>query len=424
VLAAHSKLDIPEIDEANAEACERMVEARPVLVDFLPAGEVIPEMTATTIQYAGPPVSWERRSGPQKGGILGAIMFEGLADNPADAEQLVLSGKIELVPNHHRSTVGSMAGIISPHLPVWVVRNVQHGNMAYCTLETNLSFGGHDPETLKTLAWQRDVMQPALSAALSGSEGVDLNPITAKALQMGDDCHQRFEASTYMTNTELTKLLLASDVEKQVILEVLNYLDRDRMLYLGVSMAAGKATTDAARNVERSTVVTVVARNGTECGIQVSGLGDQWFTGPANLIAQEGIYFTGYGPEDAALDIGDSAIAEAVGLGGCAIYASPTHWPFFGSHPEPKARHEQEMMWKVCVTKHPQFVIPALDYQGSALGIDIRKVVAENYEPALNTAIAPKDPVKIGRMIGAGLGRAPVSAFEDACQAMEEKLGL
>jgi hypothetical protein len=424
VVAVHSKLDIPEIDEANAEACERMGEARPVLVDFLPAAEVIPEMTATTIQHAGPPVDWDRRSGPQRGGILGAIMFEGLADNVEDAEKLVLDGTIELLPNHHRSTVGSMAGIISAHLPVWVVRNEKHGNLAYCTLETNLSFGGHDPGTLKTLAWQRDVLQPALSAAVSNSDGVDLNSITAKALQMGDDCHQRFEASTYMANTALTKLLLASDVEKNVILEVLEYLDDDRMLYLGVCMAASKATADAARNISHSTVCTVVARNGTECGIQVSGLGDRWFTGPANLITEEGIYFAGYGPEDAALDIGDSAIVEAVGLGGCAIYASPTHWPFLGPHPEPKARHEQEMMWKVCAAKHPQFVIPALDYQGTALGLDVRKVVAENYEPALNTAIAPKDPVKIGRMIGAGLGRAPVSAFETACTAMEEELHM
>ena len=423
MLAAHINLDLPEIDEANAEACERMVDARPVLVDFLPAADVIPEMESTTIQHAGPPVEWDRRSGPQKGGILGAIMFEGLADNVEDAEKLVLDGSVELLPNHHRSTVGSMAGIISAHLPVWVVRNVTHGNLAYCTLETNLSFGGHDPKTLETLRWQRDLLQPALSAALAVSDGIELNPITAKALQMGDDCHQRFEASTNMTNTALTKLLLASDVDKGVALEVLEYLDADRMLYLGVCMAASKATADAARNIRHSTVCTVVARNGTECGIQVSGLGDRWFTGPANLITEEGIYFAGYGAEDAALDIGDSAITEAVGLGGCAIYASPTQWPFLGQHPEPKARHEQEMMWKVCAAKHPQFVIPALDYQGTALGLDVRKVVAERYEPIVVTAIAAKDPVKIGRMIGAGLGRAPVSAFEAACTAMEVRLG-
>jgi hypothetical protein len=424
VLAVHSKLDIAEIDEANAEACERMAEARPVLVDFLPAAEVIPEMTATTIQHAGPPVEWDRRSGPQRGGILGAIMFEGLADNVEDAEKLVLDGTIELLPNHHRNTVGPMAGAISAHLPVWVVRNMKHGNLAYCTLETDLSFGGHDPETLKALVWLRDVMQPALSAALASSDGIELNPITAKALQMGDECHSRCDASSSLVIRALTKLLLASDVERQVVATVLDHLDEDPVTYLGISMAASKATADAARNVKNSTVCTVVARNGTECGIQVSGLGDRWFTGPASLIDEEGIYFAGYGPEDAALDIGDSAITETVGLGGCAIYASPAHWPFLGEQPEPKARREQEMMWKVCVTKHPQFVIPALDFQGTALGIDVRKVVAEGYEPIIDTAIAPKDPVKIGRMIGAGLGRAPIAAFEAACAAMEERLGI
>ena len=423
MLAVHSKLDIPEIDEANAEACARMADARPVLVDFLPAGEVIPEMTATTIQHAGPPVEWERRSGPQKGGILGAIMFEGLAGSPEEAEELVLAGGVELLPNHHRSTVGPMAGVISAHLPVWVVRNARHGNLAYCSPETNLGFGAHDAETLAFLAWLRDVAQPALGAALAGSQGIELNPIAAKALQMGDECHSRCDASNGLLQAALTRLLLVSEIERSVIVDVVDRLNDDPVLYLGVSMAAAKATADAAQNVRRSTVCTVLARNGTECGIQISGLGDEWFTGPASLITAEGIYFAGYGPDDAALDIGDSAITEVAGLGGCAFYASPAQWPFLGSSPEPKARREQEMMWKVCATRHPQFVIPALDYQGTALGIDARKVVAERYEPIIVTAIAPKDPVT-GRMIGAGLGRAPMKAFEAACTAMEESLGI
>jgi hypothetical protein len=422
--AALGRLELPEIEEANGEACERMAEARPVLVDFLPAAEVIPEMTPTTIQLAGPPISWECRSGPQRGAILGAIMFEELADNPSDAEELVLSGEIELVPNHHRSSVGPMAGAISAHVPVWVVRDARHGNLAYCSLETDFSFGAHDRQTLKMLAWLRDVLQPALSSALAASDGIELNPITAKALQMGDDCHSRCDASSALVKAALTRLLLASDVERSTIGELLDFLDEDPVTYLGIWMAACKATADAARNVSGSTVCTAIARNGTECGIQVSGLGDRWFTGPASLIVDEGIYFAGYGPGDAALDIGDSAITETVGLGGSAIYASPAQWPFFGDHPEPKARHVQEMMWKVCAARHPQFVIPALDHQGVALGIDARKVVAERFEPVVTTAIAPKDPVRIGRMIGAGLSRAPLAAFKAACAAMEERLGV
>ena len=416
------KLQLPEIEEANKTAVNRMIEAEPVLVDFRPARDVIPDMTPRTIQHAGPPVEWKDRSGPQKGGIIGAILLEGLADSAEEAERMAAKGEVELVPNHHRSTVGSMAGIISPSLPVWVVRNKKHGNFAYCTLETNLSFGGYDAETLKTLKWQIDFMQPIVGAALAKSDGIELNPITAKALHMGDDCHQRFEASTYMVTSELVKVMLDSEAAKKDILEIFNYLDEDRMLFLGICMAASKAVTDAAYNVKNSTVVTVVARNGTECGIRVSGLGDQWFTGPANLITDEGIYFTGYSADDAALDIGDSAITEAVGLGGCAIAAAPTHWAFFGKNPGPKAIEAQEKMWEMCVVKHPYFTMPNMDYQGTAMGLDIRKVVEVGYEPILNTAIAPKDPAKIGRMIGAGLGRAPISAFEDAVEAFAKQL--
>lgn len=418
------RLRLPEIDEANQEAVHRMIEAEPVLVDFRPAREVIPDMTERTIQHAGPPVEWEHRSGAQKGGILGAIMLEGLADTPEEAEQLVLDGGVEIVPNHHRGTVGSMAGIISPSLPMWVVRNRKHGNYAYCTLETPLSFGGFDEEALSILRWQKDFMQHVLGPALANSGGIELNPITVQALHSGDDCHQRFDVSSQILTLELAKVMLDSDSDKGAILEVLRYLQNDHMLFLGVCMAACKAVTDVAYNVKNSTVVTVFARNGTECGIRVSGTGDRWFTGPANLITDEGIYFSGYSHEDAGLDIGDSAITEAAGLGGCAIYAAPTHWPFFGRNPEPKAREAQEKMWAMSVTKHPTFTVPALGYAGTAMGIDVRKVVEVGFEPILTTAIAPKDPAKIGRMIGAGLGRAPMSAFDDAVEAFAEMLGV
>ena len=418
-----ARLDIPEIDEANQEVVQKLIDSEPVLVDFRPARDVIPGMTDRTIQHAGPPVEWERRSGAQKGGIIGAIMLEGLAESPDEAEALVLNGEVEILPNHHRNTVGSMAGIISASLPVWVVKDRKHGNYAYCTLETPLSFGGFDNEALNILKWQIDLMQPVLGSALTLSEGIELNPITAKALYSGDDCHQRFDVSSNLIVTEMTKIMLESNASKNDIIQVLNYLSNDHMLYLGISMAAGKAASDAVSNVKNSSVVNVIARNGTECGIRVSGLGNRWFTGPANLTTDEGIYFAGYSYKDAGLDIGDSAIAEAVGLGGCAVYAAPTHWPFFGANPEPKARDAQEKMWAMCVAKHPSFTIPALDYQGVAIGLDIRKVLEVGYEPILTTAIAPKDP-KIGRMIGAGLGRAPMKAFQDAAMAFANELGV
>ena len=406
---------------ANNAVIQRMVESRPVLIDCRPARDVVPDMTDRTIQYAGPPVPWEQQSGPQKGAIIGAMLLEGIAGTPEEAEGLVARGAVELVPNHHRNTVGSMAGVISASMPVWVVKNQSHGNFAYSTFESNLSFGSYAERTVNEIRWQIEVLQPVLGPAIAQAGGVDLNPIISKALQMGDDCHQRFEASTYMINTEFAKVLWECDVEKATLKEVFSYLDRDRLLFLGIAMAAGKATADAAHNIKNSTICTAVARNGTRSGIRVSGLGDRWFTGPAPLIVQEGVYFTGYSHEDASFDIGDSAITETIGLGGAAVYAAPTHWTFFGASPEPKALQAQRKMWDVCFAKHPHFLIPALDYQGTALGLDIARVIESGYEPIISTAIAATDP-RVGRMVGAGLARVPMAAFVQALDAFAGSL--
>lgn len=408
-----------EIEVANNAVIQRMVEANPTLIDFRPARDVVPDMTDRTIQYAGPPIEWERQSGPQKGAIIGAILLEGMAETPGEAEELAASGEVELVPNHHRDTVGSMAGAISPSIPVWVVKNQRHGNFAYSTFESDLSFGSYNEGTIKDIRWQIEILQPVLGRAIAEWGGIELNPIMSKALQMGDDCHQRFEAATYIVNTEFAKALWESDTAKDALKEVFGYLDRDRLLFLGIAMAACKATADAAHGIKNSTICTAVARNGTESGIRVSGLGDRWFTGQAKPIVEEAVYFSGYSHEDASLDIGDSAITETVGLGGSAVYSAPSHWAFFGKNPEPRALEAQKKMWEVCYAKHPNFLMPALDYQGSALGLDIMKVLEVGYEPIISTAIAARDP-KVGRMVGAGLGRVPMTAFEKALEAFVE----
>lgn len=418
------KLNLPEIDAANAQTVERMLKADPWLVDFRPARDVIPDMADNMILHAGPPVAWERRSMPQKGAVIAAALIEGWADSPEEAEDMAASGEFELAPCHHHATAGSMAGIISPSIPVWVIKNKTHGNFGYSTLESDLSFGGYSQTILDEIKWQIEVLQPALSTALAGSEGIAVNPALARGLHMGDDCHQRFEGSTYVFTNALFELMLGSSLAKSEILEVFPFLDAHRMLGLGICMAAGKTMGDAARNVPNSTVVTTIARNGTECGIRVSGLGDEWFTGPACWMREDAVYFSGYSADDACLDMGDSAITETVGLGGSCIVAGPTHWPLFGEHPMEKVMAAQRRMWEVTVMKHPLFTMPQLDFQGSALGFDIRKVVASGFEPILSTAIAGKHRKDLGVMIGAGISRVPMQAFEKALLAFAAKLGV
>lgn len=418
------KLQLPQIDEANQQAVERMVKAEPVLLDFRPASDVVPDMGENMILHAGPPVEWQERSTPQKGAIIAAALIEGWADSPEEAEQMAEDGEFELVPCHHHCTVGSMAGIISPSIPVWVVKNQTSGNFGFSTLESDLSFGGYSQRIIDEIRWQIEVMQPILSKALRNSDGIAVNPVIAKGLHMGDDCHQRFEGCTYIFTNAMFELMLKAGMGPEEIMRVFPFLDAHRMLGLGICMAAAKSVADAAKNVPFSSLVTTMARNGTECGIRVSALGDEWFTGPSCAMQENAIYFAGHSADDACPDMGDSAITETIGLGGASIVTGPTHWPLFGPNPWPKVLEAQKQMWEVTLLKHPLFTIPQLDFQGSALGVDIRKVVQTGYEPILSTAIASRHRKDLGEMIGAGISRVPMLAFEKALRAFAAKIGV
>ncbi len=418
------KLDLPRIDEANQQAVDRMLKAEPVLLDFRPACDVIPDMGESMILHAGPPVEWEERSTPQKGAIIAAALIEGWADSPEEAEQMAADGEFELAPCHHHNTVGSMAGIISPSIPVWVVKNQTNGNFGFSTLESDLSFGGYSEPIINEIKWQIDVLQPALSKALANSDGIAVNPVIAKGLHMGDDCHQRFEGCTYIFTNALFELMLKAGMGPEEIGRVFPFLDSHRMLGLGICMAAAKTVADAAKNVPFSSLVTSIARNGTECGIRVSALGEAWFTGPSCAMQENAIYFAGYSPSDACPDMGDSAITETIGLGGSCIVTGPTHWPLFGPKPWEKVLAAQKEMWAVTLREHPLFTIPQLEFKGSALGFDIRKVVQTGFTPVLSTAIAGRQRKDLGVMIGAGISRVPMQAFEKALQAFAANIGV
>jgi hypothetical protein len=418
------KLQLPQIDEANKQAVERMIKAEPVLIDFRPARDVIPDMGENMVLHAGPPVDWAERSAPQKGAVIGAALVEGWASTPEEAEQMAETGEFELVPCHHHSTAGSMAGIISPSIPVWVVKNQTYGTYGYSGLESDLSFGGFSEAIIKQTHWEIEVLQPILSKALSSSDGIALNPVIAKGLHMGDDCHMRFEACTYIITNALFEMMLKIKMSPDEIMKVFPFLDNDRMFGLGICMAAGKSVADAAKNIPYSSMITTIARNGTECGIRVSALGDEWFTGPAYHMRDNSIFFTGFSGDDASPDMGDSAITETIGLGAASMMTVPTHWPIFGPQPYEKALKMQQEMWDVTLAKHPLFTMPQVDFQGTALGYDIRKVVETGFEPLVSTAIASKHRKNLGTMVGAGVSRVPMQAFEKALQAFAAKLGV
>lgn len=408
------------IEAANEEAVGRINAADPVLVDIAPAGEVIPGLTDRMILHAGPPVEWKSMCGAQRGAAIGMALFEGWARDPGGAIRLLESGEIQFEPNHHHRAVGPMAGTITRSLPVFVVENRAFDNTAFCRqVEGRQQFGEFSDEALDGLRRWRDVWAPALRAAVRQIGGVKLKPLIAKALHMGDELHNRPVAASSLFANAMAAPLVAAGVAKDALLATLGLLANHELFFLGLAMASAKASADPARGIPASTIVTAMARNGTEFGIQVSGLDGEWFTAPAPRI--DGLYVTGYSEADAGLDMGDSAIAETVGWGGFVIGGAPGILSLVGGTPQEAMNYSREMR-EITVTTSVTYRIPAFGFDGAPVGIDILKVVKTGITPLIDTAIAHREPGH--PKIGGGLVRAPMPCFELALERFIERYGL
>ena len=403
-----------DIEQANQTAVERMMSARPILKSVATARDVIPGMHDKLLLHAGPPITWERASGPMRGAIIGGLIFEGLAGDETEAERLVTSGEIQLAPCHEHNTVGPMAGVTSASMKVYVVENATHGNVAYSNLNEGygkvLRYGAYSEEVIAKLRWMNDVMGPALASALAASEnGLDIRALLAESLHMGDEGHNRNKAGSIIFTTKLAPLITQVVDDKNVAVKIIKFMGDNALSVLNPVMAACKAMSDAGHDISGSTIMTVMARNGTDLGIRVSGLGDQWFTGPVGQ--PDGLYFPGYTAVDASGDIGDSTITETAGIGAFAMAAAPAIVTFVSGTPQDALNATLEM-YEITETEHTHFTIPALDFRGTPTGVDIRKVVELGIRPRINTGIAHKD-AGVGQ-VGAGLVLPPMNVFEEA----------
>ncbi|HEX2331991.1 MAG TPA: DUF1116 domain-containing protein [Burkholderiales bacterium] len=404
-----------KIEAANREALRRILAAEPVLTDVRRAGDLIPELEARRlVLHAGPPIAWERMCGPLRGAICGALVFEGWAADLAAAEELAASGAVEFAPNHHFGAVGPMTGITTRSMPLLVVENRAFGNWAACTINEGLGkvmrFGGNDAEVLARLAWLRDEFGSLLGRALRAVP-VDLNSLIARGLAMGDEMHQRNVACTSLLLKALAPSLasIGGSLEKSFA-----FMAGNDQFFLNVAMAMGKCILDPARGIEGSTIVTAMARNGTDFGIRVAGRGDEWFTAPVEI--PQGLYFPGFSAADANPDMGDSAILEAVGLGAFSMAAAPAVAGFVGAGGFAEAVAMTRAMAEIAAARHPQWRIPALEFAGAPVGIDARRVVETAIAPAINTGIAHRR-AGVGQ-VGAGVARAPLACFESALGAL------
>ncbi|MWA07597.1 DUF1116 domain-containing protein [Actinomadura sp. LD22] len=405
--------------DANAEAVRRMTTARPHLVDVRPASDVL-GLERGTFLHAGPPLEWDRASGPMRGALIGAMMLEGLAETPRGAERELERGAAVLEPCHHHGAVGPMAGVVSPSMWMLVVEDAEHGGTACCSLNEGLGkvlrYGAYGPEVIERLVWMSEVLGPALQAAVRRHGPLDLMAVIAQALQMGDELHNRNRAATSLLLRELgPDLAAAEEVPRGRAAEVLRFAAGNDHFFLNAGMAAAKACADAARNVPGSSMVVAMSRNGTDFGVQVSGTGDRWFTGPAGV--PDGLYLGGYGPDDANPDIGDSAITETAGVGGFALAAAPAIVRFVGGE-VPDAVAATQRMYEITLAEHPALRIPLLSFRGTPAGIDVTRVVRTGILPVIDTGIAGRE-AGTGQ-VGAGIVEPPSNVFGAALHALAE----
>jgi hypothetical protein len=409
------------IGAANREAVARMNAAQPLLSGISTASEAL-GLERGSFLHAGPPIEWERMCGPMRGAIAGAAILEGLAASREDAERDAAAGAYHFAPCHEHSAVGPMAGVISPSMPVWVVEDPATGLRAHSNLNEGLGsvlrYGALDDSVIQRLRWLADGLAPVLADALAAlGPPIDLRALTAEALEMGDEVHNRNRAATSLLLRRLVPALIESGRPSAELSAALRFVSSNDHFFLNLAMPMAKLIADSASGIEGSSVVTTMARNGTTFGIRVSGTGDRWHTGPAGVV--EGLYFPGYGPEDANPDLGDSAITETVGLGGFSMAAAPAIVRFVGGSSE-LALATTEAMYGITCGESDAFRIPALDFRGSPLGIDCLEVVHSGVLPQINTGIAHRE-AGVGQ-VGAGLVTPPLAAFTAALGSLAQEL--
>ncbi len=406
----------PRRTAANAQALDAMTTAGASLVDVRPARDAL-GLDAGHFLHAGPPIDWQRMSGPLRGALVGAVVYEGLAETPEQAERRLAAGDFSFEPAHHLGAVGPMAGVVSPSMWMFELQDDVHDRRSWCSLNEGLGkvlrYGAYSPDVIDRLRWMGDVLGPALQTATRSAGPIDALAIVAQMIQMGDEGHNRNRAGTLMLLKEWLPALIRSGLPTDDVAAVVEFVSGNDHFFLNVVMPACKLMTVAGNGVPGSTVVTTMARNGTDFGIQVSGLGDRWFTGPAQVA--EGLYLANFGPDDANPDIGDSAITETAGIGGFAMATAPAIVRFVGGSVA-DALATTRRMYDLCVGENRRWALPIMDFRGTPTGIDATSVLRTGQLPQINTGMAGR-VAGVGQ-VGAGLVSPPMECFEAAVAAL------
>jgi hypothetical protein len=406
-----------QTDSANREAVQRLIEADPVLVDVAPVLDVVPGMTPNTILTSGAPMPWEAYFGGQRAAVIGGALYEGLARDREDADAKLADGRIKLGACHDHGCVGSLAGIYTASMPVFVVENAARGNRAFCNFfegpsPKRLNYGVYDDEVKRSLVLVQNLIAPTIGAAVRRrADGIPLRPIVRSALNMGDELHSRNSAATLLFVKEIVPQLLdLAEQNGDDVRAAYAYMSHGQYFFLRLSMAYAKATADAARDVHGSSMVCAMCFSCSEFAVRVSGLGDRWFTAP--IPAVEAKLFDGFTTDDIEYMGGESTINETVGLGGFAQAAAFPLQDYQGGSPEDMVGMNREM-YDITLAEHPELKIPYFGFRGIPVGIDVHKVVATGITPVMDIGVAGRG----GGQIGAGVLRAPLECFTAAAHA-------
>jgi len=410
------------IASANHEALERLLRVHPHLVGVGRALDVIPGMRPDLFLHAGPPITWERMSGPMRGAVMGGLLLEGRARDAEEAARLAASGAVAFEPCHHHQAVGPMAGLITPSMPVWILEDRGPSapggrpRRSFCTLNEGLGkvlrYGAYAPEVIERLRFMAETLAPALQAALAARGPIDLKALFAQALQMGDEGHNRNRAGTSLLFRELAPALVRTARDAEMAARALEFIHRNDHFFLNLTMPMAKLMLMATEGIPLASTVSIMARNGTDFGIQLAALPGRWFVGPAQTV--RGLYFPGFSEKDANPDIGDSSITETAGFGGFAMAAAPAIVQFVGGTADDALRTTRRMAG-ITVGTNPGFAIPALSFAGTPTLIDLLKVIELDRLPTINTGVAHREP-GVGQ-VGAGLVHPPWECFHQALEA-------
>jgi hypothetical protein len=407
------------IDRANAEVFRRLDTGVPMWTTVATAGDVLADVGDHTLLHCGPTIEWPDVCDPLRRSMRAATVAEGWAADVTEADTLLRTGRIRLEPANLHATVVPMATALGPSMPLLVADNQAGGTQAFCAINQGSGdvawFGRETDAAIERLQFLRDVAAPLLAGAVDRSGPVDILSLAAQGLAMGDDVHMRTQASTNLLIRHLLPHLVAATGPHAV--EFARFLSGDHLFFLNLAMAAAKSLTMWAEQVQESSIVTTMARNGTTFGVRLAG-SPTWFIAEAPEIG-DALYNPGFGPGSGARDIGDSAVLELVGLGGAAAAGSPAVAAFLGGTMA-DAAEVTENMTDICHGASSRFRLPTLDMRGTPVGVDARLIAKLGQTPKVNTGILHISD-GVGQ-VGAGVATAPLGCFTDAALDLARRL--